>query len=305
MKLDITVCISILEACLENIEVFNKNNEAILLLKEIHKRKLTLHTKLEIEYEEYFKKSRPELLDLYHNFISSSLINLDDVNILTNYVENPLIEQIPLTNYFKTLLNICDMTKDKIVFSNLLNGYIPQLMPLGIDIYDNIRILDTQGSHILNEYRIPIIRKIVKRGHSCLSLSNWLSRFLVTESNFIIIDGYIYENSDGFFNYFLNNVKSGSKITLYTLLNNGNTIANIVNKFNSPPFKNWNFEIFIIPNKRVQHARDILTDNYYIEIDKGMGVFTRSGNTDQANIAVEYKNKIADKSLPLNCSRVL
>ncbi|GAF66058.1 hypothetical protein BTS2_2958 [Bacillus sp. TS-2] len=100
-----------------------------------------------------------------------------------------------------------------------------------------------------------------------------------------------------FLDYFLKHVKEGANIKLHTILNNKNTISNLISTFTNPPFDRWNISLYLFRRRRDQHAREIITNKYYIEIEKGMAVFGRYGNTDQTNITIGYKDEMYDPNI--------
>jgi len=170
---------------------------------------------------------------------------------------------------------------------------------LGLNVYKIQDIIDHSKNNILNDYRLPIVRKRVKTGDNSPGLSVWLSRFLRTENNLEIIDNYIFQEASNFLHYFLIHVPIGANIKIYTMLDNGVSGEQIKRRFKINAFKNWNIDVFIYTDKKEQHARNILTDNYFINIDKGMRVFGRNHMTEQSDIAVDHKCNICDRSMPI------
>jgi hypothetical protein len=295
MRLEVTVCHSIIEKCLDNISIFDRENKSKLILDELFRRRMVLHPDLEEQYVNHFSNIRPDLLDNFMTLYQSIVIQEDNIKLIKNYSSIYNHSDI----YLSILINICNSSLDKILLTDYNDSTIGDISSLGISKVDSNRIVDYQDKNILNNYRLPIIRKVVTAGESSLDLSIWLSKFISTEQNFIIVDNYIYENRLLFLNFFLKYVRIGADIELYTMVNNNNTEQNIINTFNRPPFNKWKFnKINFVRNKKDQHARDIITDRYYIEIDKGMKVFGNNNSTHQANITIGYKEQMYDSTLP-------
>lgn len=303
MNLEITVCHSILDYCLTNLNYFDKENQAKKILDEIRSRQLVLHEDLEYEYEQFFENHKPELLDTYREFMKNTVAYAETSKILSSYQQRS-DTQVLNDAYLKMLADICLSTNDKILFSDLFNVFSNRLKNWGIAHYNRRNVTNKNNNTILNQYRLPLIRKVIRSGESSHNLSRWLSRFLISETDITIVDGYIFENSINFHRYFLTHIPFGAKIKLFTL-RNGRTDREIIRKFTYPPFDKWQFEINIIPSKKDQHARDVFTNNYYIEIDKGMGVFGSKGKTHQANITVESLDGVYDQRLPNNCQKII
>jgi hypothetical protein len=292
MRLEITVCYTILEKCFNNLDILNFNSLGKLILEELYKRKIILHNDLLKYYEEHFQYSAPHLMDLFQTFYQMIIIQAENTKILKNY------KRVVNTNddYLDLLINLCISSEDKILLIEKEPEDLDSLEKLyNITSLNSDRVLDKDDKNILNEYRLPIIRKVVRRGELSDSLSNWLSKFIKTESNFKIIDNYIFENRENFLTYFLKHVRKGSKIEIHTMLNNNNTEEELKRVFLNQPFDDWAFTIKLIENKKEQHAREIITDRYYIEIDKGMAVFGDRGKTHQANITICYKEEMYEQ----------
>ncbi|MEM5592080.1 hypothetical protein AAHH67_10695 [Niallia circulans] len=296
MRLEVTVCHSIIEKCFEGFTFYQKSNRPRLLLEEILNRRIILHPELEQEYYEYFSNEKPELLDQFMEFYSNIIIQEENSKMISSYVETYQKND----KYTNLLLNICNTTEDKILLTESRNEIIQIQENIDqLEIIDSVKMLDRNDCNSLNNYRLPIIRKVVQNGESSAGLSKWMSKFIKTEDKFIIIDNYIYKNRYRFRNYFLKYVKPTAEIEIYTLLPDGMSETDIINAFKGSHFKNWNIvKIIFIKDKKEQHARDIITDQYYIEIDKGMRVFGVGGQTEQSNITISYKNDIFDQSIP-------
>ncbi|MGG1140363.1 hypothetical protein [Bacillus mycoides] len=294
MKLEIVVCYSILKECFESLDALDRTNKSAIIFDEIMRRKIILNDQLQDSYEEYFRDTRPDLLDVYMQFIVNAVQSVDNVKVIGSTLENPT----NLDEYIDVLIDMAIDTEDKILLTDLLHPKLTTCQFSGINKLDSDNIFNKKKENILSKYRLPIIRKCIQRGQPNLDLAEWLSRFWRSESEFIVIDNYIYENRAQFLSYFLNYIPKGTTIHLYTMLNHGNTEQNLKSVFRGTPYSDWNFKFNIIGNKKDQHARDIFTNQYYIEIDKGMGVFGRNGRTDQSNITIQYKDNITDSTMP-------
>ncbi|MBH0164367.1 hypothetical protein IHV12_05530 [Fictibacillus sp. 7GRE50] len=295
MRIEITTCHSIIAQCLENLSQFDVSSTGNLLLGELYKRKLVIHDDLQNQYFDYFEKERPDLCDMFITLFQTLVSQQDNVKIIESYSNKNLTSNA----YYNTLLGISNVTEDKILLSNCTaKDFCESVSSNSINKLSSKDVLNRSNNNLLNNYRLPIIRKVIRANQSSNDLSNWLSRFLNNQDNFIIIDNYIYENRTQFLKYFLSNVKPGAYIQIFTMINKGNNESKLKSTFQSAPFNKWNFKIHIVTRKVDQHARDIITDQYYIEIDKGMMVFGRNGLTHQANITITYKEDIQDDTLP-------
>lgn len=295
MRIEITTCHSIIAQCFDNLDQINPFSSGNVLLEELYKRKLIIHDDLVNEYFNYFQEVRPDLLDSFMSFYNIIVTQQDYSKFISSY--NKINDTN--NNYYDILLSISKESPDKILLSDINDVNFDQaIYNNSISKINTSRILDRDDDNLLNNYRLPIIRKVIKSNESSTKISKWLSRFIRDENNFIIVDNYLYENRNLFLHYFLKYIKIGANIEIHTMIHHPNTMHNLINTFKSPPFNKWNFKIFIIGNKRDQHARDIFTDKYYIEIDKGMKVFGQGDKTHQANITITYKDKILDNNLP-------
>lgn len=295
MRIEILTCHSIIAQCLENLDYFNLDSTGNILLDELYRRKLVIHQDLEEEYINYFTNVRPDLLDLFMTFFSSIVTQQDNVKIISLYKKTSFTSN----EYFNVLLGVCMETHDKILLSNLSTPEFEHTIKnQSICKLSAEKVVDRNDDNLLNSYRLPIIRKVINPDQSSTDLSKWITRFIIDQNDFLIIDNYLYENRDQFLNYFLKNVNLNANIEIYTMVNNGNSESNLIATFKNSPFNKWNFNIHIITRKKDQHARDIFTDKYYIEIDKGMMVFGHNDKTHQANINIAYKKEIHDITLP-------
>ncbi|WP_435164475.1 hypothetical protein [Paenibacillus glycanilyticus] len=307
MKLEVTVCQSVIEQCFEGInDVFGNN----ILLNEIKRRRIVLHDELIDIYEEYFRVTRSDYFDLFSTFLSAILNNEKYSEIIDDYVDEPVVHMLfPHSRKDRVLANICNNTRDKLLLSNTIEAYPKSELEkrLNIKTYNAADIIDIKKSTILNSYKIPIFKRVARGGNSS-NLSSWLGRFLLNEDEITIIDNYLYENSDNFYNYILNHIDNQANIKLITKLNGRTTENDLINKFMAPPFNSWNItEILVVSGKREQHARNIVTNNYIIMIDKGMAVFgTGTANvTDQADISIHNKEDVQDYVYPRNIRKIV
>ncbi|ASR45783.1 hypothetical protein B4V02_03250 [Paenibacillus kribbensis] len=307
MNLEVTICPSLLEKCFDGFsDAFHEN----ILLKEIKRRKIVIHQEIEDIYEDYIRLNRPELFDLYATFVSSILNNENYSKLIDEFNENAIVNSIfPHSKNNVVICSICNDTKDRILLSELINSTEKSelVKKLNINTFSSVDILDEKKSTILNLYKIPIYKRI-PRGANSSNLSEWLGRFLLEEKEITIIDNYLYENSDNFYKYVLSKIDVSASVKLITKLNGKITERDIINKFKAAPFSSWNInEINIVSGKREQHARNIITENYLIMIDKGMAAFGtgKSNSTDQSDITIHYKNRIQGYSLPFNIRKII
>ena len=305
MKLDITLCHSILAYCFANLDHYERQNRARHLLDEIRKQRINLNDDLQVYYEVYFETQRSDLLEDYQQWFANQVIYADYVTFTPNNLSNTEIDNSVNDDYLRTLLNITYVNQDKIVFSELLNSYDRTLKNIGILQLNIANILDRSVNNYYNDYHFPITRKRIIAGQSSRKLSNWLKRILQTEIDFEIIDNYIYTERDNFKRYFLPHVQHGATLKIYTISSRGVQIADLIREFSSSDYTNWQIELYLIQSKRDQHARNILTNNYFVHLEKGMRIFGRNGRTDQSDINVDYRKNITSTSMPLIHRRLI
>ena len=305
MRLDIVVCHSILEYCFSNFRRYERENKAKQILAEIERKRINLNEDLQAHYEIHFETQRADLLEDYQLWLSNQVQYENYVKFVDNDLSSVGVDRIISDDYLRIAVNIACQNEDKIIFSELLSNYDDALKNIGILQMNVDRILDRNEDNYYNSYRLPIIRKRIAAGESSGKLSNWLKRIIKTETEFEIIDGYIYQSRESFKNYFLVHVPTGAKIKIYTLSVGAATEANLLREFSGADYRDWDLEVYLLSSKREQHARNILTNNYFIQLEKGMRIFGRSGLTDQSDITVDYKVNIANTSMPSIRKRLL
>jgi hypothetical protein len=255
----------------------------------MYKRKILLHEDLENEYERYIEENYPELVDFYQDFIKHIIIDGENLKIIDEYSE----KYKKIADYEGLLLDLCNVSLDKIILSELDFSSVthPFCTLTSQDIIDKTK------DNIYNSYSLPILRKVVKSRESSVRLSKWISRFWVDQRDFTIVDNYIYENKDNFYEYVLKKIHKDSQIRIITAVNRGNNKLGIENCFKNHPFNQWNIQVDFIKSKRDQHAREIITEKYYIEIEKGFAVFGKYRKTDQANINISLLADVRNRQL--------
>ncbi|MDM8519773.1 hypothetical protein QUF64_06980 [Anaerolineales bacterium HSG6] len=300
MKLDITLCHSILAYCFANLDHYERQNRARYLLDEIRKRRINLNDDLQVYYEVYFETHHSDLLEDYQQWFANQVIYADYVTFVPNNLSNTEIDYFVNDDYLRTLLNITRLNQDKIVFSELLSSYDQALKNMGILQLNIAKILDRNANNYYNDYHFPITRKRIIAEQSSRKLSNWLKRIIQSETDFEIIDNYIYTERNNFKRYFLPHVQHGAVLKIYTISDQRVrvSVTDLIREFSSPDYANWQIELYLVQSTRHQHARNILTNNYFIQLEKGMRIFGRKGHTDQSDINVDYRKNITSTSMP-------
>ncbi len=233
---------------------------------------------------------------MYQDFISSLAYCDSDCEILPHYLVSNIVNQLFDDNddYKKLLYNISSSTKDKMLFTELMDNLINSIQS-EVDIYNVARIFDRVEEHALNLYRLPIVNKQIIPGECSVALSNWLKKFIEGETDLKICDNYVCENKDNLLDYILVHIPNGSKIKVYTLdpchkkysKMNEQDIKDLFLKY---PFSSWNFEVYLVENKKDNHSREIVTNDYIINLDKGLATFGRWGKTAQSVININGNN---------------
>ncbi len=297
MKLEIAVCYSTLAYCFTHENPFERDNKANDVLAEIKRKRVTLNDDLVVYYETYFESQQADLLEDYQLWFANQVLYTDHVKFVGNDLTSVEIDNIISDDYLNLLTTITYQTEDKIVFSELLDGDEVNLKAIGLLQMKVDRILDRHEDNYYNSYRLPIIRKRIEVDKSSSGLSNWLKKIIQTETYFEIIDGYIYQERANFKTYFLAYIPHQATIKIFTILD-GITETDLINEFSGPDYQHWTIEVYLIRSKREQHARNILTNNYFIQLEKGMRIFGRRGKTDQSDINIDYRHNITDTSMP-------
>ncbi len=303
MKLDIVVCYSTLEFCFFDVHYYERQNKGRLILDEIRRKRVNMNDDLLVYYETYFEDQGQDLFEEYQMWFSNQVLYSEHVKFVQNNLSAHAADSIS-DEYLKILVNIAYLNEDKIIFSELLENNYDNLKRIGILQMNIDRILNTNEDNYYNSYRFPIIRKRIAYGDSSADLSNWLRRIIQKETEFEIIDGYILQEINNFKTYFLPHVQANATIKIYTILDRISG-SDLTDEFFHPFYSRWNIEIYLIQSKRYQHARNILTDNYFIQLEKGMRIFGENGLTDQSDITVDYKIKMHDNSMPPVYSRLI
>jgi len=299
MRLDIVVCYSVLEYCFSNFRNYRRENKARRILAEIERKRINLNDDLQVHYAVYFETQRADLLEDYQLWLSNQVQYEDYVRFVDDDLSNAKVNRIINDDYLRIAANIAYQTEDKIIFSELLVDYDNSLQDIGILQMNVDRILNRSEDNYYNRYRFPIIRKRIAAGEASAALSKWLKRIIQTETEFEIIDNYLYQSRENFKRYFLVHVPRGAKIRIYTLVTGAATESNLRREFSGADYRDFDLEVYLISDKKEQHARNILTNNYFIHLEKGMRIFGgRSGLTDQSDITVDYRDNITDTAMP-------
>jgi len=308
MRLEITVCYSILEYCFAaNRDFITGDQRALMLWQELQRNRLSISIPLMEFYQKRFEEKHPELLQVYQYWMAANINDAERFNFVDNiYEENPTIKKWAMgDDYLNILLNTTYSTEDRIVLTEILNNMGFDAEPLGIHRMNSHLILDREANTYYNSYRFPILRKRIEAGESSFELSRWLSRIIRHERKFTIIDNYVWQNINSLKQYFLPHVRKGAKIKIYTYLEKKRDIEDCVREFQKQEYRKWDIRIFLVTDKRDQHARNILTENYFINLDKGLAIFGRDGRTDQSDINIDFIENVEDTALPEDVHKIL
>lgn len=305
MKLKITVCHSILSYCFANINPLDQGNPALSILAEIDRNTVLINDDLEVAYEIFFEEKHPELLANYQMWLSNKALYANATKIVSSNLNSHSITALTTDDYLEILLNLTIIGEDKVVFSDLLTTMDNSLAALKILQMNQIRILNRSQSNYYNSYRFPILRKRVENGDSATDLSNWLARIIKTETDITIIDPYIYSSVGNLKMLFLSHVPNGATIKIYTALYHTRvgsrrrmlTNGDLITEFSHTDYAAWNMEVYVIPTQG-QHARCILTNNYFIHLEKGLAIFGNGISAAQSMINVDFIQNVESTALP-------
>lgn len=292
MKLEISVCYTMLEKIFSNLSSFGGNNENTAL-EEIKRRKIVLSEKLEEFYEEYFKKN--DLLDFYGNFYSQITLMAESSKVImdiTNY-----------RDYDDFIIKHCENTTDKILFTekNLSNQ--------NIDVYNLDRIVDKNSSNMLNDYRVPIVSKQICTGECSKKLSKYLGKFIndFKGNKILIVDPYFYSNINDFEEYILPYIPYKKKIEIYTNYENNITEKQYKYAVGKPNLKkNYDISLYIVEDKKDIHDRYIWNGKYFINIGRGLNIFGElsEGKTKSSFISISYKSSEDMKNMTYSSKKI-
>lgn len=306
MKREIAVCHSILSHCFKNVNPLDQQNTALAILAEIDRNMVLMNDDIEVAYDIFFEENHPNLLADYQMWLSNKVQYANTAKIVSSHLTSSSISSLTSDDYLDILLNLTLIGTDKIVFSDLLTNLDIGLSALGILQMNQQRILNKVENNSYNSYRFPIIRKRIQNGESSVDLSNWLSKIIKDEMNITIIDPYIYANRQNLKTLFLNHVAPNATIKIYTTLNRNTRIgsvrrtltnADLSTEFSHADYSTWTMEVYTMPQGE-QHARNILTNQYYIHLEKGLAIFKDGVHTAQSDITIGFIDNITDNSMP-------
>jgi len=295
MNLPIVVCPSFLEFFLKT-----NNLEDIWadINSEFKRRKFIVSEEILAYYEEYFSKN-VLLKNVFDNFLNHMSTSKNGFNLIVAS-ENESVKNAQITENIKALLHACCSVDPHIILSEKLEDVSELLTSLNILKLNHSKLFDSNEKHILNEYRLPIIRKRVDHGQNSSEISKFLEPFFKNQNNITIIDSHIFSNPDNtynFFEYILPLIGLTASIQIITLYEP--KLENILKKIcKNQSFMVRNVSFMAYRDKKKQHDREIFTDEYHIALGHGIGTFGKSGITDQSDISIARITNLCDKNPP-------
>lgn len=285
--IDIVLCRSILEKC-KSVDAFSGDPENVKMIWRIRQHRMVISEKLMDFYEEHFQKKGPEWLEWYRGFCTDIFYTKERSVIVASLIDRCYIKK---NAYYNELVSVAlsKETEDNIIVMDSKHRIGQNnIKELGISVFDSRDINDVSGSNLFSMYTLPVNGKAVSEGEDSKSIARWLGRFLREENYIQIYDNYLL-TEDGIEHlkkYILKYVEEKTEIEIYSLQNEDFSEQQIKDIFAEEYYKKWKFSIYLVDNKQTLHTRRIQGSKYIIQIDRGISVFGRNGETFQSIIDV-------------------
>lgn len=284
--LEITVCYTILEK-LNDVDILMAEDEVIRLAHIVRSHKLLLSEKLMELCENYFKETSPEKVQWYQDFCTHCMYTESRVKIVPDDGKNTISEKDP---YIKELLRICIGSSDKILLTEKKGKILPivKKSKLPLEVFNHFDLTEDKFENKVYRYTLPITRMMLMGHLDNSAVADWLKRFLQMEPYVQIFDNYLATGPElkALHKYILPSIKSGTEIHIYTLVTEELPEEKIKEEFQKKRYKDWKIQVFTINFKTDLHERTIQGENFIIQIDKGLGVFGKSGKIQKSPISI-------------------
>lgn len=302
--LDITVCRSILEKCMD-IDTFFTSSDSVKVANRIRQHRMVVSSKLLEYYEEYFNSKSPEYKYWYQSLVEKVLYSqeravfAEEKNVKINFIKN--------AEYLNELLNVCYNSADRLVVSDDPKIDDSILKKYKIESIKTKDILDKGANNTFTKFTMPIHMKNIENDEKSIDIAEWIGRFLKNQKYIVIFDNFIAtkDNIRNLRKYILKFIEQGADVIIYTFEIENVNKQNIIDEFTSKYYSKWNIEIYLIKRKRDQHGRIILTEKHTIQLDRGISLFGVDGRTYQCIINIDSNEDVERYSFKEDAEKIV
>ncbi|MBA2853933.1 hypothetical protein HNP89_001911 [Methanococcus maripaludis] len=297
MKLPVVVCPSFLEFYFTHDA--EDDDISIKIESEFRRRRFIMSNEILIYYDNYFSNSL--FKDVYSQYLTKKMQMKNGFFENIDPCENEKIKNLPLDDNLKSLLYACCSLDPSILLSEKFDDILHILNSLNILKLNYQKLFDRNEDHILNQYRLPILRERIKLGQPNEEVSKWLKPFFKGQKNITVVDPHIFSSADdqyGFENYILPLIDRTANIKIITYCENKHHARHFKNVLKNSCYMGRNMSIYGYNNNKLQHDREIFTDDYHIELGHGIAMFGRDGQTRQSNVNIKRIEDIRRTELP-------
>ncbi len=290
---DVVLCYSILELCMQ-VDAFSSEIDAVQMVLRLRQHRAVVSEALMDFYEAYFREKGPGFLQWYQDIwagraYSNELAVMNECEIHKKYVQNQ--------PYYNELIALAVNTAEKIILMeprNKIQKYMKK--EWGISAFGKADILDDRGTNGFSMLTLPVHGKRVEEGESSTAIAKWIGYFLAKENYIQIFDNYLLtgEGIRQFKKYFLKYIKEGTDIEIFSMEDSSFPEQQIKSEFSKPEYQKWNFSIYLVKDKKGWHARAIQGSKYIIQVERGISVFGRNGETFQTLVNI-FENNVSSR----------
>ncbi len=288
------VCYSIIEQML-NANAWISNDQNTKVAQRVNSHVMLISDGLLNYYEQYFLSKGKEYDQRFKTFIAANIGQKKAVRFLNEEEVHKIYSQ--KSPYINELLNVALVGNDKWVLSDLPEIKQQEINRQGLAKITTMDILQTGYDNLFGKYTLPIKKYNVGIGDDSKELAEWLGYFFKGEKNIILYDNYTCkrENVDILSQYILPYVDKGASVTIYTTIEKDSlSMESIKDEFSKSKYQDWTISVFWVSSKHDNHSRVILTDNYRIDLDRGIYVFGTKGKTNQCVVDIDYRNATSE-----------
>lgn len=288
---EVAVCYSIIERML-NANIWITNDENTQMALRVNNHTMLLSEELAKKYKEYFETEKKEYIRLYEDFIAAKVASKKNaIRMLgVSEIQKVYSQKSP---YINELLNVALTGKEKMVLSDLPEIRQQEIGRQELVKIESSDILNSDYSNVFAKYTLPIKKYNVGIGEDSNQLAEWIGYFFSGEKEIVLYDNYACtkENIESLKCYLLPYIDKGATLSIYTTIEKDSlSIDSIKNEFSKPEYQDWKISVFWVGSKHDNHTRVILTDNYRIDLDRGISVFGTKGKTNQCVMDIDYRD---------------
>ncbi len=288
------VCYSIIEQMLDANGWIN-DDQNTKVAQRVYSHVMLISEKLLILYEQHFSLKGKEYDQRFKTFIAANIGQKKVVKFLNEEEVRKVYSQ--KSPYINELLNVALVGNDKWVLSDLPEIKQQEINRQGLTKITSTDILQTGYDNLFTKYTLPIKKYNVGIGDDSKELAEWMGYYFKGEKNIILYDNYACkrENIDILSEYVLPYIDKGASVTIYTTIEKDSlSIESIKDEFSKSKYRDWTISVFWVSSKHDNHSRVILTDNYRIDLDRGLSVFGTKGKTYQCVMDIDYRKSTSD-----------